>query len=188
LLAYIVKRTLFTVPTLLAVTAILFIGINMLLGSPALMMLGQDANPAAIAALNAKFGFDRPVFLQYLGWLGNALQGDFGRSYATSESVGAIILAALPVTIELSLWSIFIPAFLAISLNTLPFGRRLLDSLITTVSIAGITIPNFMLGVTLIYLCSVVWGILPSTGWVPWSDGVLIHLRHLVLPVITLSA
>ena len=72
------------------------------------MMLGEDASPKAIAELNARYGFDRPAYVQYFDWLGRALTGDFGRSYTSQEPVGAAIAGALPVTLELAVWSILL--------------------------------------------------------------------------------
>jgi peptide/nickel transport system permease protein len=152
------------------------------------MMLGEDASPRAIAEINARYGFDRPAHVQYADWMWRALQGDFGRSFTTQEPVTRAVLAALPVTIELAVWSIGLAVLAATVLNTLPTGGRLLRWSVATLNLAGITVPNFILGIGFIFLFSVMLGWLPSTGWVPWSEGPLIHLRHLVMPVLTLSA
>jgi peptide/nickel transport system permease protein len=79
---------------------LLFFTVTELLGTPAEMMLGQDASPQAIATLNAAYGFDRPALAQYLHWLGGALTGDLGRSYTTQQSVAAAIAACVLVTLE----------------------------------------------------------------------------------------
>ncbi|MBV8915913.1 MAG: ABC transporter permease [Acetobacteraceae bacterium] len=176
------------IPTVAAISALLFFSVTALLGSPAAMMLGEEASPQAIAALNAKYGFDRPAWQQFLSWAGAALQGDLGRSYTTQESVAKAVLACLPVTLELTVFSILLAAGAAIVCNTLPVGRGLIRPVVTGVNLIGVTVPNFMLGVTLILLFSVELGWLPSTGWVPWSEGPGTHLAHMVLPVLTLSA
>lgn len=180
-------RLVSAVPTILALTALLFFSVTLLLGSPASMMLGQDASPQAIAELNSRYGFDRPAYVQYFEWMGRALQGDFGRSFTSQEPVAASIKGALPVTLELACWSIGLALLGAIILNTLP-ANRILRPVIAILNLIGITMPNFLIGIVLIVLFSQVLGWLPSTGWVPWSDGVVAHLRHLILPVITLSA
>jgi peptide/nickel transport system permease protein len=176
------------VPTTLLVSALLFFAVSGVLGSPAAMMLGQDANPQAIAALNAKYGFDQPVFVQYAHWLDAALHGDLGRSYTTQQSVTRAIGGCIPVTLELTAWSILLATFLAVVLNTIPVARALIVRLTTAVNLVGITVPNFMLGIALIFLFSVLLGWLPSTGWAPWSEGVVAHLQHIILPVLTLSS
>lgn len=182
------RRVLIMLATALAVSVLLFLTVTQLLGSPAAMMLGQDASPQAVAALNAAYGFDRPAIVQYLTWLGGALSGDLGRSYTTQQSVATAIAARLPVTLELTFWSIALAVTAAVVSNTLPVARRLLQPVVAATNLVGITVPNFMLGVFLIFLFSVKLNLLPSTGWAPWSDGIGVHLQHLVMPVLTLSA
>lgn len=176
------------IPTALLVSALLFFCVTGLLGSPSEMMLGQDASPQAIAALNAKYGFDQPLALQYAHWLEAALRGDLGRSYTTQQSVAQAIAACIPVTLELTLWSILLATILAVVLNTIPTARSFITRLTAAVNLVGITVPNFMLGISLIFVFSVLLGWLPSTGWAPWSDGVLPHLSHMIMPVMTLSS
>ena len=182
------RRLLLAIPTTFALTFLLFVSVSTLLGSPAEMMLGQDASPDAIKALNERYGFDRPILAQYFDWLGKALQGDFGRSFITQQSVAGAVLPAIPVTLELALWSVLLAATAATVLNSLPVGRRFVMPLVVTVNIAGLTVPNFMIGISLIFLFSVGLGWLPSSGWEPWSDGVVNHYRHIAMPVLTLSA
>jgi peptide/nickel transport system permease protein len=188
MLSFVVWRLLLAIPTVIAVTALLFFSVTTLLGSPASMMLGENATPEAIAALNAQHGFDRPVYVQYFDWLGKALRGDFGRSYATQQPVASAIGPAVPVTLELAFWSIFVAGTLATVLNSLPTGRSVIVPTVTGLNIIGVTVPNFMLGISLIFVFAVTLGWLPSTGWVPWSEGVGTHLKHLIMPVTTLSA
>jgi peptide/nickel transport system permease protein len=184
----IVRRVLLMGLTALAASALLFFAITKLLGSPAEMMLGQDASPKAIAALNAAYGFDQPAVTQYLRWFGAALTGDLGRSYTTQQSVAEAIAARMPVTLELSFWSIALAVTAAVICETIPMASERLRPLLTAAKLIGITVPNFMLGVSLIFLLSVKLNLLPSTGWVPWSDGVGSHLLHIIMPVLTLSA
>jgi peptide/nickel transport system permease protein len=188
MLRFIIRRVSLMIPTALAVSALLFWAVTGLLGSPATMMLGQDASPGAIAALNARYGFDQPIAAQYVHWLGSALQGDLGRSYTTQQSVAQAIVACIPVTLELTFWSILLATVLAVVLNTIPSARALISRLTTGINVVGITVPNFMLGISLIFLFSVELRWLPSTGWVPWSAGVLPHLQHMIMPVLTLSS
>jgi len=187
MLSVIARRLLLAIPTLLALTALLFFSVTTILGSPATMMLGEDASPAAIAALNARYGFDRPATLQYVDWLARALTGEFGRSYVSQEPVGAAIAGALPVTLELSVWAILLAVLATVGLNTMP-RAAMLRRIVVLANLVGITVPNFMLGIALIFLFSVQLGWLPTTGWTPWSDGVIEHLRHMIMPVLTLSA
>ena len=182
-----VRRILLAVPTLLVLTALLFFSVTTILGSPASMMLGEDASPSAVAELNARYGFDRPAYVQYFSWLGKAMTGDFGRSYTSQDPVGAAIAGALPVTLELSGWAILLAVTAAVGLNSLPNMPRV-RGIVVVANLIGITMPNFFIGITLIFLFSVELGWLPTTGWVPWSDGIAAHLRHMIMPVLTLSA
>jgi peptide/nickel transport system permease protein len=182
------RRVLLVIPNALLLTALLFVSITTLMGSPALLMLGQDASPEAVRQLNERYGFDKPIFFQYYDWLTAAFQGDFGRSFATQQPVSEMIGATLPITIELSLWSILVAVCLAVTLNTVPYARRGVEAISATLSVIGITTPNFSLGVGLIFLFSVKLGWLPTTGWIAWKQGIGPHFAHLILPVITVMA
>ena len=188
MLTLIVRRVLLIIPNAILLTALLFWSVSALLGSPAGMMLGEDADQEAIAELNARYGFDRPILVQYVDWIGNALQGDFGRSYTTQQSVADAVLPRIPVSLELAGFAILLATLGATILNSIPIARTFLTSFITGLSVIGITVPNFMLGISLIYFFSVKLGWLPTTGWVDWSEGVGAHLTHLIMPILTLSA
>jgi peptide/nickel transport system permease protein len=188
MLTVVVRRLLLAIPTMVALTALLFFSLTSLLGSPAAMMLGQDASPEAIAELNARYGFDRPLYVQYFDWMLSALQGEFGRSHTTQQSVASAILPCIPVTLELALSAIVLAAVGAVLANTIPAGRGVLGPVVVGFNLVGITVPNFMLGISLIFLFSVGLGWLPTTGWAPWSMGFFTHITHMVLPVLTLSA
>src|SRR4030095_16885884 len=96
MLTVIVRRLLLAIPTLLALTALLFFSVTTILGSPATMMLGEDASPKAIAELNARYGFDRPAHVQYFDWLGRALTGDLRRPYTPQDPGRPANAGALP--------------------------------------------------------------------------------------------
>lgn len=186
MLATIGRRLIWAVPNCVLITAILFFCVAGLLGNPAALMLGRDATPDAIADLSARLGFDRPLLVQYLDWVGSALQGDFGRSFSTHQTVAQAILPRLPVTIEIGLLAIALATVTSVIFSSLrlPFARPVA----TALAIFGITVPNFVLGLSLIFLFSVGLGWLPSIGWSPWSAGIDTHFKHILMPVVTLSA
>lgn len=188
MLTAILRRVLLVVPNIVLLTALLFWSVFSLLGTPVEMMLGRDADPATIEALNARYGFDRPVHEQYLGWMWNALQGDFGRSYVTKQSVADAILPRILVTLEIAGLAVALAVVATAVMNSIPVARRAIGSANTGLSLVGITVPNFMLGISLIYLFSVQLGWLPTTGWVDWSEGFVKHCTHIIMPVLTLSA
>ena len=188
MLTAIVRRVLLVIPNIVLLTALLFWSVFSLLGTPVEMMLGRDADPATIEALNARYGFDRPVHEQYLSWIWNALQGDFGRSYVTRQSVADAILPRILVTLEIAGLAVALAVVATAVMNSIPVARRTIGSANTGMSLVGITVPNFMLGISLIYLFSVQLGWLPTTGWVDWSEGFVTHCKHIIMPVLTLSA
>ena len=188
MLTAIVRRVLLVIPNIVLLTALLFWSVFSLLGTPVEMMLGRDADPATIEALNARYGFDRPVHEQYLSWMWNALQGDFGRSYVTKQSVADAILPRILVTLEIAGLAVALAVVATAVMNSIPVARRAIGSANTGLSLVGITVPNFMLGISLIYLFSVQLGWLPTTGWVDWSEGFVKHCTHIIMPVLTLSA
>ena len=188
MLTAILRRVLLVIPNIVLLTALLFWSVFSLLGTPVEMMLGRDADPATIEALNARYGFDRPVHEQYLSWMWNALQGDFGRSYVTRQSVADAILPRILVTLEIAGLAVALAVVATAVMNSIPVARRTIGATNAGLSLVGITVPNFMLGISLIYLFSVQLGWLPTTGWVDWSEGFVKHCTHLVMPVLTLSA
>jgi len=188
MLTIIIRRILLAIPTMIALTALLFFSLTALLGSPAAIMLGQDASAEAIAAINARYGFDRPLYLQYFDWITSAIRGDFGRSHVTQQSVVSAVLPSIAVSLELAVLAMMLAALTAVVTNTVPAGRRIVGPFVVGANLIAITVPNFMLGISLIFFFSVGLGWLPTTGWTPWSDGALVHLKHLILPVLTLSA
>jgi len=188
MLSHILRRVLLMIPNVFAMTFLLFATVSSFLGSPAAAMLGQEASIQDIQALDKQYGFDRPIFVQYIDWVAHAIRGDLGRSYTSQQSVADALWPTIPLTIELSLWAMLIAVAMTILLNSLPFAKRLIQPFTTVLAVVGITIPNFMLGICLIYLFAVELRWLPTTGWVPWSAGIGNHLQHIILPAVTLSA
>lgn len=183
-----IRRFLWAVPGAFVITAVLFFAVAGLLGSPAALMLGQDATSERIAELNTQLGFDRPLAIQYVDWISKALTGDLGRSYTTNQTVAEAIFPRFPVTLELGLLAITLASVTAVLFSSITALRSSVRAIATTLAVIGITLPNFALGLTLIFLFSVKLGWLPSIGWAPWSSGILNHGRHIILPVLTLSA
>lgn len=186
MLAMILSRIAIMIPNVIILTFLLFAATTSFLGTPAAIMLGEDASREAIAELNARLGFDGPLLTRYWDWMTSALSGDFGRSYSTQQSVSAMVAAALPLTLELGLWAIVVAVAGTALINSIPVFRGVVERVTSGISIIGITVPNFFLGLLLIYFLSVQLRWLPTTGWAPWSEGVITHLRHMILPVATL--
>ena len=166
-------------------------------GDPVLFMLGQDATPEQRAELTRSLGLDRPFYVQYASFLGNALHGEFGLSLRQVQPVSKLIIDRLPATLELS----FVAAFFALAAG-IPMGiytalrrKSWLSHVLLAVSLVGVSLPTFLIGILLILVFSVQLGWLPSfgrgetvmLGW--WSTGFLTAsgLKALILPSITLG-
>jgi peptide/nickel transport system permease protein len=188
MLSVIVRRLLLGIPNIFLISVLLFFSVSGLLGNPAALMLGQDATADRIAELEHQFGFDRPLYAQYLDWIAHAFRGDFGRSYSTGQRVADILLPRMLPSLELAFLAILLATSCAVLLSSVTVARGVVRPAVTMLSLIGITVPNFMLGISLIYVLSVALGWLPTSGWSPWPAGIGQHFLHLIMPVLTLSA
>lgn len=114
---YIVRRVLYAIPVLFLVSLVVFVLAWQALGDPVVLMLGQDADPQTIARLREDLGFNRPVAVQYLDWLGHLVRGDLGRSFRLPYGVVDLILARLPVTLQLAAQALLLAICVAIPLG-----------------------------------------------------------------------
>lgn len=189
MLPFIGRRVLTAIPTLLIVTLMVF-GIQRALpGDPALILAGEQQDPAVIAFIRAKYRLDEPVPVQYVAWLGQLVRGDLGVSLRTNERVLDLIASKLPVTIELSILSLLVALVIAIPTGVIAAVKKgkAADYGGTVLALTGLSIPNFWLGIMLILLVSVRWGLLPASGYVPMSEGVWDNLRRMIMPAFVLG-
>ena len=187
--AYVVRRLLLMVPVAFLVTIGVFMLIHLSPGDPALILLGEDRTPQAIAQIHQQLGLDKPLYVQYLIWLGRLAHGDLGTSITTHEQVTGAILDRLPATLELGIVSLVWSLLVAIPLGTIAAVRRgsVLDQLATGLTVAGVSIPNFFIGIVLIFVLSVSLRLFPFGGYVPFTEDPLESLRHVLLPAIALG-
>jgi peptide/nickel transport system permease protein len=186
---YIARRLLLTIPVLLLVSVIVFTLIAMIPGDPALVFIGGEAGQEAVDALRRQMGLDRPLAVRYALWLGRVLQGDLGKSVRNGQPVLDVLLQKLPVTVELAVIAVVVAWAIAVPAGVLAAWKRrsVLDYTATTVALAGISIPNFWLGIMLIYLFAVNLRWLPPSGYVePWIDPVR-SLRLMIMPATVLG-
>ncbi len=186
---YLIRRVLLTIPVLFFVSVIVFSLITLVPGDPARIMLGEEASKEALEALRKDMGLDRPAYVRYLLWLSHVARGDLGRSVRDGRPVLDTLLLKLPVTVELAItsllvaWAIAIPAGVVAAWKQ----RTALDYTATTVALAGISIPNFWLGIMMIYLLAVNLRLLPPSGYIePWID-LARNLKLMVMPSIVLG-
>ncbi|MBY4947708.1 ABC transporter permease [Cupriavidus respiraculi] len=174
---------------LLAVSMISFALVAFLPGDLALVMLGDSATPETLAIARRELGLDRPLHERYLQWLGNALQGDFGRSLRSGEPVTEAILARLPVTLELMLLTITLALLLSIPLGVWTAYRRegWIDRVAMSLSLVFLSMPSFLMGVLLVYFVALQLQWLPATGFIPIGESLAGNLQLMVLPVLALA-
>ena len=175
--------------TLLAVSIVLFVLVHTIPVSPARVVLGVDASEADIAQFDRDHGLDKPFWQQYASWIGGAARGDFCKSIIDETSISRQIADTFPVTLELVLLAFVFALVVAIPLGVISalYEGQAIDHLARIVSVVGVSIPGFWLGLMLIAWGAVWLGWFPAGGYVPWRAGALAQLQSLALPAIALG-
>jgi peptide/nickel transport system permease protein len=186
---FLARRLLQMLPVLFFVTVIIFVLINLIPGDAARLFLGEEATPDALAALRHEMGLDQPLYVQYVRWVGRMARGDFGYSFKDHRPVLATLLEKLPVTAELTAGALLIAWALAIPSGVLAAWRQrtAVDYSASAVALGGLSIPNFWLGIMLIYLFAVHLRWLPASGFVPITENLGRNLRALIMPAFNLG-
>ena len=196
MVAFILRRLAQAVLVMLAVGLIAF-SLFRYVGDPVLFMLGQDATPEDRARITQLLGLDQPFYVQYAKFLGNALRGEFGLSLRQAQPVSKLIMERLPATLELSFIAASFAVLAGIAMGVYTALRRntWLSQTLLALSLVGVSLPTFLIGILLILVFAVLLGWLPSfgrgdtvaLGW--WSTGLLTGsgLKALILPAITLG-
>jgi peptide/nickel transport system permease protein len=181
------RRLLLAVPVLLAMSAFVFLMIHLVPGDPVRTMLGFRATPENVAQVRGALGLDQPLLTQYLQWIGGILHGDLGRDFVSHTPVSTLLAQRLPVTIELTLLSMTLAIAIGVPLGVLAarpgWVRRLSEGFV----VAGISIPDFWLGIMLVLLFAGIMHVLPPSGYVPVLEDPLQNLKYMALPVVTLA-
>lgn len=186
---FIAKRIISVIPVLIIVSIVIFSLIHLVPGDPATAMLGDLATEEDIAALRIRMGLDKPLIEQYFIWIGNIFHGDFGMSVVNNETVGSLIISHIRPTISLAIYALVIAAVIAIPLGMIASRKKgsAIDHVVSVISLAGISLPSFLLGLVLMLLFSVKFRIFPVSGYKEISEGFLEHIRSLTLPAIALG-
>lgn len=206
---YAVRRALTVIPVLLGVSVLVFGFIHLIPGDPAQTMLGERATPEKVAAVKKQLGLDRPIYEQYLIYLGKVLRGDLGVSIVRGDPVTVDLLRRFPATVELATSAILLAIALGIPIGIVSavWRNSLMDSLSRLWALTGVSMPIFWLGVMLAWFFGVQLRWLPtgfrlgsSTVFEPWTNFVILDavlqrnwdvlgdaLRHLVLPAVALA-
>ena len=194
MLLYILRRLLYAIPIALAVSAVCFSLVYLAPGDPVNALLPADATPDVIQRLKKDYGFDQPIPIQYLRWLGRAATGNLGTSILTGRTVTGELASSISNTFILAIAA----SLVGFTLGSL-FGAIAgyhqggwIDKVVTTLSVTGVSIPHYWLGMLLVVVFSVVFNWLPSMGAGPGGSREWMwdwnHLRYIILPAVTLSA
>lgn len=181
MLVYVTRRIVQLIPVLLGVILVVFLIMSFVPGDPALVIAGDDATPEKVEQIRSELGLDRPLLVQYFHYLTGVIQGDFGTSYNTGLPVLSVIMERLPTTIALSISSIIITVVIGVFAGVISATKKgsFIDIFMMVIAVIGVSFPIFWIGLMLMYIFSIKFGLFPVAGWGTW--------KHLILPSITLG-
>ena len=187
---FLVRRGFASLVALLLASMFVFAAVRSLPGDPALALSGEGRDPAANAAIRARYGLDEPIPVQYVRWLSVALSGDLGTSIRTRQPVMQEIVSRLPVTLELAFLASLFAIAIGVPLGVISALRRAsrTDYAASTIGLVGMSIPTFWLGIVLILVFAVWLDVLPASGYVPFFEDPIANLQRMLLPAIVLGA
>ncbi len=205
----IVRRTIGAVPVLLGISFLVFLLMHLAPGDPVMLLLGDNATPDEVARVRHEWGLDQPLLIQYWQFISRAVVGDFGRSLKFGEPVIKLVFERLPATVELASMSLLVATLISIPIGTYSAIKRdtLFDHAGTGVALIGVSLPNFWLGIMLIYFLGGQWNLLPVAGRIEYGieikpitklflvDSLLTAnfagfwsaVQHLLMPAVTLG-
>lgn len=189
MIRYIARRLAYIIPTLLIVAFLVFFLIHLIPGDPALIILGENANPESVQALRESLGLDKSLPYQFVIWLSKIAKGDLGNSIFTKRPVIQSIYERFPVTLLLTTLALIFSLLLALPSGILAavYHNTGKDYLFMLGAILGVSLPSFWLGLMALLIFSVQLRWFPSTGFVPIWEEFWGGLRYLVLPSITMG-
>jgi peptide/nickel transport system permease protein len=169
-------------------SVLVFVGVRAIPGDPALAFAAEERDPATLEAIRDKYGLDEPLVVQYVKWIGLALQGDLGTD-SRGLPVAETIVSRLPLTLELAFLAMLIGGVIGITAGVIAAVRRgtASDYTATTVALLGLSVPHFWLGLLMIIVFAVNLGWLPAGGYVPFREDPLGNLEHMLMPAIVLG-
>ena len=185
----VLKRLLILIGTLLLVTILAFVAFSVIPGDPTAAVLGVDATAEQVAALRAKLGLDLPLWQRYLNWLGGVVQGDFGESYNYGIPVAQVLSSRAGVTFTLTGLSFLLIVAFSLPLGILSAKHQggWLDKLLTVLNQITMSVPNFIVGIALVILFSLVLGLFKAGGYVSPQESLWGHLWYLFFPALAIA-
>lgn len=189
MLRYIIGRLILAIPTLLAVFTIVFLVVRVLPGDPAQAALGDFASETAVQALREEMGLNEPLLVQYTDYLGGLLRGDLGRSLKNGKAISDLVVDVLPHSLQLTIVSLIVGLALGIPLGIITAVKRnsFIDYIGRILSLGGLSLPAFYLGVLIVIVFAVKLDWLPSGGATKFFVDPVKNIRQLILPALTLG-
>lgn len=189
MIQFITRRMITLVGQVLLVATIVFLMLRLVPGDPARSVLGETASEEQIATMRHKLGIDRPVWEQYVDWLGNAVRGDLGTSIISGRDISGDIASRFGNSAELIVISVVLSLIVAIPLGTIAALKRnqFVDVALSSIAMLGLSLPGFVVGTVLVLLFGLKWKILPQSRFVEFGDDPVAHIKLLILPSITLA-
>lgn len=188
-LAFVIRRVLLTIPTLVLMSVAVFLILRLVPGDPVRTMLGFRATDANVAELRHQLGLDQSLPVQYLAWARALLHGDLGRDIVSHAPLAELLAQRLPVTLELTALSMVLAIAVGVPLGVwAATGGRWAGRLTESFVVVGISVPDFWLGIMLVLLFAGILVWLPPSGYLPFGRNPVGNLRYMTLPVLTLAA
>ena len=188
---YTLKRLIMSIFVLFLVTIILFVVVRLSPGDPVQNRIGPygDYSPENVARIEAELGLDKPLYVQYLIWVGDSLRGNLGVSLRNGSELTPIIFNKLGVSLELIVVALLIAALIAIPLGISSgvHAGGIADKIVSVLSTSFLAMPSFCTGLLLIVILSVKLGLLPANGYTPFSENHVQNIICLIMPAVTLG-
>ena len=177
------------IPTIFLVSIMVFCLQQLMPGDPALVLAGEERDPEVLAQIRAELWLDRPLVIQYFHWIGNVLQGDLGFSWRIRQPVLQLVATKLPVTAQLAAMAFIISVSIGVPMGILSAVKKntFWDYVANGIGLAGLSTPNFWLGIMLILIVSVQLGWLPPSGYVPLTEDWRQSLATTIMPAFVLG-
>lgn len=189
MISYIIQRFLASIPVVAMVGLITFVILHLAPGDPAAIIAGEEATKQEIAEIREALGTDKPLYEQFVIWVGNLLRGDLGTSVFSQRSVVQLMLQRVPATLGLAVMAQLMAILIGIPLGVLAAwkARGVIDRLAMVFAVIAFSVPAFWVGFMFIWLFAVNLGIVPVLGYVPFSTDIGLYLRGLVLPSLSIA-
>lgn len=186
---YAIKRLALFLPILFGVSVFVFLIVHLVPGSPAVAMLGVKATPERVAQIEQELGLHRPMLVQYFDWVTSALVGDFGQSYSYREPVSSLLVGRFFVSLEVLVLTLLTSVLVAIPLGVVAALNKntWVDYLSMGIGITGVSIPTFFSAVIFMAVFAVWADLFPVSGYVSPREDLVENLRHMALPVLTMT-